>query len=139
MRSEHGEPLVWQTIGGVDGAGQTSLCRCGGSANKPFCDGTHARKGFDGTEADPPAPYDERSKAYPGTHVVVRDDRAMATEIGVVDDGPLFVTGGVPVRRADGGVMEVRNRQTLCRCGSSSNKPLCEGSHAKAGFRDASR
>ena len=30
-------------------AGTIFLCRCGGSANKPFCDGTHKRNGFDGT------------------------------------------------------------------------------------------
>jgi CDGSH-type Zn-finger protein len=38
-----GEPVA-------DGdAGTIFLCRCGGSANKPFCDGTHKRNGFDGT------------------------------------------------------------------------------------------
>jgi CDGSH-type Zn-finger protein len=57
--------------------------------------------------------------------------------IGVVDDGPLFVTGGVPVRRADGQPLETRNRVTLCRCGGSGNKPLCDGSHKTNGFSDS--
>ncbi len=56
--------------------------------------------------------------------------------VGVVDDGPLFVTGGVTVMRADGRPMEVRNRMTLCRCGGSANKPLCDGSHKTNGFAD---
>lgn len=56
--------------------------------------------------------------------------------IGVIEDGPLFVTGNVPVRRADGTLMETRNRVTLCRCGASEIKPLCDGSHKKVGFRD---
>lgn len=56
--------------------------------------------------------------------------------VAVVDDGPLWVTGSVPVTRADGQPMEARARMTLCRCGASQNKPLCDGSHAKTGFQD---
>jgi CDGSH-type Zn-finger protein len=41
------------------------------------------------------------------------------------------------VTTADGTVFETRNRVTLCRCGTSANKPLCDGSHSKAGFRDS--
>jgi CDGSH-type Zn-finger protein len=57
--------------------------------------------------------------------------------IGVVEDGPLFVTGGVRIERADGEPMETRNRVTLCRCGGSGNKPLCDGSHQTNGFSDS--
>jgi nucleotide-binding universal stress UspA family protein len=53
-------------------------------------------------------------------------------EIAVVDDGPLWLTGGIPIRRSDGERIETRNRLTLCRCGKSRNKPLCDGSHAQA-------
>ena len=38
---------------------------------------------------------------------------------------------------ADGEPYEVRNRQALCRCGYSQNKPFCDGSHKLVGFRDA--
>jgi uncharacterized Fe-S cluster protein YjdI len=55
--------------------------------------------------------------------------------IGVVEDGPLYVTGSIPVERSDGTVFEVRNRQTLCRCGRSANKPYCDGTHKEVGFR----
>jgi CDGSH-type Zn-finger protein len=43
--------------------------------------------------------------------------------------GPLWVTGGIPILRSDGQPFEVRNRVTLCNCGHSQNKPLCDGSH----------
>jgi CDGSH-type Zn-finger protein len=56
--------------------------------------------------------------------------------VGVVDDGPLFVTGGITITRSDGTTLELRNRVTLCRCGGSANKPLCDGSHKENGFRD---
>lgn len=45
-------------------------------------------------------------------------------------NGPIWVRGGIPVIGADGYAYEVRNRVALCRCGRSSNKPYCDGSHA---------
>ena len=50
--------------------------------------------------------------------------------------GPLWVQGGIPVEAVDGTTYEVRNRMTLCRCGASSNKPFCDGSHASINFSD---
>ena len=57
-------------------------------------------------------------------------------EVAVLDDpvigasGPIFAKGGIEVESASGRSYEVRNRQTLCRCGRSHNKPFCDGSHA---------
>jgi len=56
---------------------------------------------------------------------------AVTTEItsdGAIP-GPLWVTGKVPVQRADGQPFERRNRVTLCSCGLSKIKPLCDGAH----------
>lgn len=58
-------------------------------------------------------------------------------EIAVVTDitsqgpveGPLWVSGGIPIERSDGKPFETRNRVTLCTCGKSANKPLCDGTH----------
>ncbi len=54
--------------------------------------------------------------------------------ISPVEDGPLWVTGGVTILRSDGVALETRNRITLCRCGESANKPLCDGTHKEIGF-----
>ena len=58
----------------------------------------------------------------------------LPVEVAVIPDGPLWVTGGIEVTGADGTPLERRNRVTLCRCGQSSAKPLCDGSHKEAGF-----
>lgn len=50
------------------------------------------------------------------------------TEDGAIA-GPLWVTGRIAIERADGQPFETRNRVTLCRCGRSSIKPLCDGTH----------
>ncbi|MEI8067897.1 MAG: CDGSH iron-sulfur domain-containing protein [Candidatus Shapirobacteria bacterium] len=49
--------------------------------------------------------------------------------IGLTEDGPLYVKGGVPIEAEDSSIYEVRNRVTLCRCGKSQNKPFCDASH----------
>jgi len=62
-------------------------------------------------------------------------------EISLIEDpqkkcsGPLWVKGGIPVNGPDT-PYEQRNRVTLCRCGSSSNKPFCDGTHIDTHFND---
>ena len=62
-------------------------------------------------------------------------DPAEEQSISFIEDpligasGPIMLRGGVTVVGSDGREYEVRNRQALCRCGKSSNKPFCDGSH----------
>ena len=74
------------------------------------------------------------------TYRIPDDDRdvepGFGTGIAVTSDGPYFVSGGLAVTRADGQPIESRNRMTLCRCGQSAHKPLCDGSHKETDFRD---
>ncbi|MEE9414337.1 MAG: CDGSH iron-sulfur domain-containing protein, partial [Acidimicrobiales bacterium] len=58
----------------------------------------------------------------------------LPAEVSVITDGPIWVSGGISVERSNGEQLETRNRVTLCRCGQSGAKPLCDGSHHEAGF-----
>jgi CDGSH-type Zn-finger protein len=51
--------------------------------------------------------------------------------------GPLWVTGCIDIQRSDGQPFAPRNRVTLCNCGLSDNKPLCDGAHRKAAQSEA--
>lgn len=55
---------------------------------------------------------------------------------GIKVSGPIWVKGGIRIESADGKSYEIRNRVTLCRCGQSSNKPFCDGTHASMHFQD---
>ena len=46
--------------------------------------------------------------------------------------GPIWVSGNIPIERADGQPFETRNRVTLCCCGLSKIKPLCDGAHRES-------
>ena len=192
-----GESVAWSETERSE-RGSCALCRCGGSNIKPYCDGTHATIGFDGTETADRAPYDQAATTVDGLELRLMDQFELCAEarfcsargkiwnrvtldgadsiavvveqselcpsgrytavdiatglahepdlkpsIGVVEDpqagvsGPLWVRGGIPVVSADGEPYEVRNRVTLCRCGSSKNKPFCDSTHVDIGF-DAS-
>ncbi len=199
-----GIPLFKQIIG-IDNAGYSyewrqgeqypsqenyTLCRCGRSKNKPFCDGTHIVVNFDGTETASREPYLDQAKRIrglaidltdakelcaaarfcdrasgiwkltqhsdnlearkiaeeeagncPSGRLVVWDKDGKAIEpkfepsIVLVEDplenmeGPIWVRGGISIESTYGYTYEPRNRIALCRCGKSSNKPFCDGSH----------
>jgi CDGSH-type Zn-finger protein len=59
--------------------------------------------------------------------------------IKVSRNGPYVVTGPVEVRDADGTTYTVKEAFALCRCGGSTTKPFCDGTHSKIGFQAAER
>ncbi len=65
---------------------------------------------------------------------------AEQTKITAYDNGPYLVTGMVSITDADGNQYEkAQEAVALCRCGASTNKPFCDGTHSKAGFEAAER
>ena len=185
-----GDSVGWRQGKSYDPQSKCSLCRCGQSRNKPYCDGSHVKVNFDGTETASKEPYLKRAETIEGPAITLTDaedlcsvgrfcDRAggiwnlvedsdnpgsrdaavqegrdcpsgrlvvwneggtpieptFEPSIGLVEDpgmgvhGPLWVRGGIPVVSQDGTTYEVRNRQTLCRCGRSTNMPFCDGTH----------
>ena len=68
-----GESLDWKEGARIPAPDGAHLCRCGQSGNKPFCDGTHKKVGFDGTETATRAPYLEQAEEIDGPAVVLTD------------------------------------------------------------------
>ena len=60
--------------------------------------------------------------------------RKQRPEVRASVDGPLLVSGGVRILDAEGAVLFEGERAALCRCGGSSNKPFCDGTHRTNGF-----
>ncbi len=59
--------------------------------------------------------------------------------IGATPNGPYLVTGAVELRDSDGRILPTKGKVWLCRCGASTNKPLCDGTHSKIGFQAAAQ
>jgi CDGSH-type Zn-finger protein len=57
--------------------------------------------------------------------------------ITVRKNGPYLVSGAVGLRDADGNHYPAKETVALCRCGASTKKPFCDGTHSKAGFQAA--
>ena len=59
--------------------------------------------------------------------------------IETIKNGPYIVTGEVELIDADGTKFPVEKRMALCRCGASTEKPFCDGTHSKIGFQAAEK
>lgn len=110
------------TIDGSPAGYRATLCRCGQSKQKPYCDGSHTAAGF--TASGEPA---------------ARESAPLAERNGGVDveprpNGPLKVFGPVELIAGTGHTLDRGQTFFLCRCGQSKTKPYCDGSHKAAGF-----
>ena len=102
---------------------RATLCRCGASQNKPYCDGSHKTVGF-------------LASAEPDTRASeALDVRDGPLAIDPETNGPLVVTGNLEVCSGTGRTIDRTESVRLCRCGGSANKPFCDGSHRTIGFR----
>ena len=52
-------------------------------------------------------------------------------------NGPYVVTGSIELRDTNGNILPTQERTVLCRCGASTKKPSCDGTHTKIGFQAA--
>ena len=110
-------------IDGATAGFRATLCRCGASGNKPYCDGSHHEIGFSAT-GEPPGGKTDMLPVRDG--VLAIDPQA---------NGPLRVRGNLEIVSGTGRVVARVTSTYLCRCGGSANKPFCDGTHAKIGFR----
>ncbi len=101
---------------------RATLCRCGASGNKPFCDGSHVAAGFAATGEPATRPSEP-----------LQDGRPL--EVRPQTDGPLVIAGPIEICSGTGRTIDRLDSARLCRCGGSQNKPFCDGSHARNGFR----
>ncbi len=111
------------TINGATAGTRATLCRCGASNNKPYCDGSHAGAGF--TASGEPASQQTDALAV----------RNGPLSVDPQPDGPLQVRGNLEIVSGTGRVVARVTSARLCRCGASATKPFCDGSHARIGFR----
>jgi CDGSH-type Zn-finger protein len=101
---------------------RATLCRCGASQRKPFCDGSHRTIAFTAT-GEPEA---QDCAAF-----VVRDGPLTVTPIR---NGPLMLKGALEIVSGAGRTVMRGTEAFLCRCGASAKKPFCDGMHKKIGF-----
>jgi len=106
---------------------RAAFCRCGASKAKPFCDNAHEEAEF-------------RDACRVDLARAVADDFSDDTDVIDVTplaDGPLKVEGLIEISGGEGTEAGRFVGAFLCRCGASSNKPFCDGSHRDVEFEAA--
>jgi CDGSH-type Zn-finger protein len=101
---------------------QTWLCRCGRSADKPYCDGSHEKTGFIDDSAAQPASAVSGGRSLGPVRVTLHTN------------GPLKLNGPFEVSHPSAGVLLRGEETALCRCGQSKRKPFCDGTHRQIEF-----
>ncbi|MFO7800356.1 MAG: CDGSH iron-sulfur domain-containing protein [Rhodohalobacter sp.] len=100
-----------------------ALCRCGSSDNKPGCDNSHEKIEW---KADANA---NKEKMPP-----IEDVEHDKLLIKLMKNGPAILEGNYTMESPELGERTSDKGVALCRCGGSSTKPFCDGTHKEIGF-----
>ncbi len=103
---------------------RATLCRCGASKNKPYCDGSHHEIHFEAS-----------GEPATGEKTAMLAARDGPIDIAPQTDGPLMVRGNIEIVSGTGRMVARMTAARFCRCGHSQNKPFCDGTHARIGFK----
>jgi len=128
VRVRENGPLAFHgelTISGETERLRATLCRCGASRHKPFCDNSHIEAGFKASGE----PASQKSEPL--------SQRNGRLRITPAPNGPLLVKGPLEVCTGTGRTITRTVSTAFCRCGGSGNKPFCDGTHTKIDFRDS--
>ncbi len=101
-----------------------AFCRCGASSNKPFCDNSHINAGFKANKNYNPERLELEPSTKSGGELTVK----------LVPNGPFVVEGDYTLKGEDQ-TTDTQKKMSFCRCGASSNKPFCDGSHRNIDFK----
>ncbi len=130
-------PLLVRMPGEEDGIAKpkAALCRCGKSANKPFCDGAHRDIEFRASgPIDTTRATSESEPTFGEEAGGAAGEPAGEAVVTAHANGPLHFDGVVEMS-GEGHEGSARFLQPwLCRCGASKNKPFCDGSHKEIEF-----
>jgi CDGSH-type Zn-finger protein len=110
-------------VAGKKDGHRATLCRCGASQNKPYCDGSHNAIAF--RASGEPLTQESSALAARDGELIVEPRR----------NGPLALSGNLELCSGTGRTIGRTTRALLCRCGGSANKPYCDGTHARNGFQ----
>ena len=101
---------------------RATLCRCGHSNNKPYCDGSHVAERFSATGEPPGATSAPLAK------------RDGVVAITPYSNGPLGLAGPVEIVTGTGRTIDRMEKPRFADAADSGRKPFCDGSHARFGF-----
>ena len=100
-----------------------AFCRCGSSSNKPACDNSHKKIDW---KADTNA---NKEKMPP-----IENENQDKLLIKLMKNGPAILEGNYTMESQELGEHTSDKGVALCRCGGSSTKPFCDGTHKEIGF-----
>lgn len=118
LQDAHGDRLEAKPV--------MALCRCGGSANKPFCDGTHQKNSFSGARlADASA---ARCASYTAGKITIHDNRSICAHAGICTDtlASVFKYGSEPWIDPEGATTQAII-ETVRRCPSGALSYTLQG------------